>query len=163
MQLKSLVPMPYRIAGAAFMALALVLWVWRLDSLRAHYKAELSYITFKVKAMNDVANETDKRWRLLENTWKVKHTAIDEEKKHEVEAIQRKLDTAIAELQSRPTRASAAASTAKGATDSKGTGGCTGAQLFRDDAEFLTREAAAADNVVAELKACYAHYDTNVE
>lgn len=33
--------------------------------------------------------------------------------------------------------------------------GCTGAELFRDDAEFLRREAARADEIRAGLEACY--------
>jgi hypothetical protein len=35
--------------------------------------------------------------------------------------------------------------------------GCTGAELFRPDAEFLVREARRADQLRAALKACIAH------
>lgn len=37
--------------------------------------------------------------------------------------------------------------------------GTTGAELSREDAEFLTREAARADGLQAALKACYQYAD----
>jgi hypothetical protein len=37
--------------------------------------------------------------------------------------------------------------------------GCTGAELHREDAEFLVGEAARADTLRAELEACYVQYD----
>ena len=46
------------------------------------------------------------------------------------------------------------------------TGACpaaTGAQLSRQDAEFLAREAARADSVVVSLKACHQVYGTAEE
>ena len=37
--------------------------------------------------------------------------------------------------------------------------GCTGAELHRQDAEFLIGEAARADEIRIELEACYTQYD----
>jgi hypothetical protein len=37
--------------------------------------------------------------------------------------------------------------------------GCTGAELYRPDGEFLGREAARADRLAIELSACYSQYD----
>jgi len=37
--------------------------------------------------------------------------------------------------------------------------GCTGAELHREDAEFLVGEAVRADAIRAELEACYVQYD----
>lgn len=42
----------------------------------------------------------------------------------------------------------------------QGQPGCTGAELSREDAEFLVGEAARADTLRAELQACYAQYDS---
>ena len=39
-----------------------------------------------------------------------------------------------------------------------GTGGCTGANLFRQDSEFLVREANRADRLLADLAYCQAQY-----
>ena len=38
--------------------------------------------------------------------------------------------------------------------------GCTGAELYRTDSEFLAREAARADELRLSLKQCYAQYET---
>jgi hypothetical protein len=37
--------------------------------------------------------------------------------------------------------------------------GCTGAELYRTDSEFLAREAARADELRLSLKQCYAQYE----
>ena len=37
--------------------------------------------------------------------------------------------------------------------------GCTGAELYRSDGEFLVRESARADAIRIELQACYAAYE----
>lgn len=41
----------------------------------------------------------------------------------------------------------------------EGERGCTGAELHRQDAEFLIGEAARADEIRIELEACYVQYD----
>lgn len=38
--------------------------------------------------------------------------------------------------------------------------GCTGAELYRSDGEFLAREAARADELRIALKQCYAQYES---
>lgn len=63
-----------------------------------------------------------------------------------------KLSTALNELRQRPTRESNSKSTC----DCKG---ANGSKLFREDAHFLTREAARADRAVIALQSCYASYD----
>lgn len=45
-----------------------------------------------------------------------------------------------------------------GATATGGGAGCTGAELYRDDAEFLIREAQRADQLAEQLSACVAQY-----
>lgn len=82
-------------------------------------------------------------------------TAIDEERKtkdEKIRTINAKLDTALDELRQRPSRES----NSKGSCDCKG---ADGTKLFREDGQFLKREAARADKAVVELKACYAAYD----
>ncbi len=67
----------------------------------------------------------------------------------EIEIIRSQLDAALVSLRERPLRRANVPSTP---------GACppaTGAQLSREDAEFLTREAARADRIVAELNNCH--------
>lgn len=81
--------------------------------------------------------------------------AFDKErdkKNAEIRNIRRDLDAALVELRNRPARATVSNATSNGS-------GATGAQLYREDAEFLTREAARADEIMAHLKACYASYE----
>lgn len=70
----------------------------------------------------------------------------------QIRNIRRDLDAALIELRNRPERSTVSNPTCNGA-------GATGAQLFREDAEFLTREAARADEIMAHLKACYQSYE----
>lgn len=68
------------------------------------------------------------------------------------------LSAALASLSDRPARPGATGvPAAAGAGDLAP--GCTGAQLYRDDGEFLTRLAADADQLRIGLQACYAGYE----
>lgn len=66
----------------------------------------------------------------------------------EIENIQRNLDAALISLRKRPTRSTTL-------PESNTCQGTTGRELSREDAEFLTREAARADQIRAGLAACY--------
>lgn len=79
-----------------------------------------------------------------------------QDKENEKDRIAAKLDTAVASLRDRPERAARPGTPTAAASNCKGS---TGAELSRPDAEFLTREAARADGVRADLAACYAQYD----
>ncbi len=72
----------------------------------------------------------------------------------EIEIIRSQLDAALVSLRERPLR-SADLPSAPGTFPP-----ATGAQLSREDAEFLAREAARADQVVADLNACHTVYET---
>ena len=74
---------------------------------------------------------------------------IEKEKNAQIASINNQLVDAISELRKRPSRAQSA---------SNGQGG-TGATLSAEDAEFLTREAARADQIRTGLNACYKQYD----
>ena len=86
-------------------------------------------------------------------------TAMDKERKTKdakIQAINTKLSTALSELHKRHPRP---ASVSKDTRDNSSTERATGAELYREDAEFLTREAARADALVEELRSCYRAYD----
>ena len=72
------------------------------------------------------------------------------EKDAQIKAINDKLVDAISELRKRPSR-----------TDQANNGqSCNGASLYAEDAEFLIREAARADQIRVSLEACYKQYDS---
>ena len=75
---------------------------------------------------------------------------IRKDKDAQIQAINNQLVDAISELRKRPGRSQSA---------SNGQGG-TGATLFAEDAEFLIREAARADQIRTGLDACYKQYDS---
>lgn len=78
---------------------------------------------------------------------------VAEKQDAELRKIRGALDTAIGQLRQRPSRAELppAATTCQAAT---------GAELSAEDAEFLAREAARADELRAALSACYDQYET---
>ena len=72
------------------------------------------------------------------------------QKDAQIKAINNQLVDAIGELRKRTSRTDKA---------TNGQGG-TGATLFAEDAEFLIREAARADQIRTGLEACYKQYDS---
>ena len=86
-------------------------------------------------------------------------TATDQIRKakdEQIANINAQLANALVELRKRPSRTTTVPSNGQGST---------GATLFAEDAEFLTREAARADIIRTGLEACYKQYDevTNVK
>jgi len=75
---------------------------------------------------------------------------IRTEKDAQIKAINNQLVNAISELRKRNSRTD---------TTNIGQSG-TGATLYAEDAEFLIREAARADQIRAGLEACYKQYDS---
>jgi hypothetical protein len=72
----------------------------------------------------------------------------------QIATLNKSLGTAIAGLSNRPARPGDGSLPA-----SAGTGrGCTGADLYRPDAEFLTRETARAEKLRIKLASCEADY-----
>lgn len=124
----------------------LVGWVingWRLNANIASLKASQAE---EVSRYYQAARKAEKG--LIEAT-----EAIRRKKDNEIKIISSKLQSTLSELRQRQDRLSSADT----ARDCKGT---TGAELSRQDAEFLTREAARADQLRSALELCYRQYDT---
>lgn len=136
--------------GAAVLVLFAILFAvgwtaqgWRKDAEIAAIKAEQSKATaeataavrFREQVANNAANK------------------IRKQKDEEVAVIRAKLDAALIQLRNRPQRNSANAvpNTSNGNSCPQG---ADGTKLYREDAEFLTREAARADEIRAALKQC---------
>jgi hypothetical protein len=77
---------------------------------------------------------------------------IEKDKNDQINAINTQLANALIELRNRPSRSKSEASNAA-------TCG-TGLSLYAEDAEFLIREAARADQIRTGLQACYDQYDS---
>jgi hypothetical protein len=91
--------------------------------------------------------------RKAEETLIIKAEQIERVKNNEINSINSKLRSALIELQQRPSRQS----TDQATSDCQG---ASGRDLSRQDAEFLTREAARADRIRQALSSCYSHYDS---
>ena len=78
-----------------------------------------------------------------------------EKKDEQLKTIQSRLSNTLSELQYRKKRES---STTNSSTPSN-TSACTGAELYREDAEFLAREAARAEGVLKERDYYYSEYE----
>ncbi len=129
-----------------------------IQTLRLSWtQTALEKLTGQIRVMQAVTEETDKRWRATENTWRVNTASIKKERDDEYKAIAAERDAALSELRNRPRRP--APGTTESTTNGQAASGCTGAQLYGNDAEFLIREAARADGTRIALKACYAQYD----
>ena len=81
------------------------------------------------------------------------------EKRDALDRLTRQHRAVLDSLRDRPQRPTAAGAVSGGAGAAQGQPGCTGAELHREDAEFLVGEAARADTLRAELEACYVQYD----
>lgn len=79
------------------------------------------------------------------------------EKAREVKNILDQHDALVRGLLSRPDRPAGDATSV--APVGQAPAGCTGAELYRPDAEFSAGEAARADQLRVELKTCYSAYD----
>jgi hypothetical protein len=87
--------------------------------------------------------------RAKEHKYQLDADQIRKEKDAQIRDINSKLVDAVSELRKRPSRA---AETNPGQN-------CNGTRLYAEDAEFLVREAARADEIRAGLQACYKQYD----
>lgn len=90
--------------------------------------------------------------RKIETELTQKIEKIERKKNGEIANVNARLRVALSELSERTSRSTTSEST----TDCKGT---TGTELSREDAEFLTREAARADRLRSALGACYVQYE----
>lgn len=74
-----------------------------------------------------------------------------------VRVITNRLNTTLAQLRQRPKRP--ASSPAKSTSAGPAPTGCSGSQLYREDSEFLAREAARADLIREGYQQCQQQYE----
>jgi hypothetical protein len=95
-------------------------------------------------------SKAEKTIRDKEHQYQADADQIRKDKDAQIKVINNQLVDAVSELRKRPSRA---AETSNGKS-------CNGTSLFAEDAEFLVREAARADEVRVALDACYKQYDS---
>ena len=132
-----MIPNPYAILGAIGVALFVF-----VGGIMAGYDYEhRRFEAFKVA----IEQETHKK----ETERQAATDLIRKAKDDQIRDINSKLVDAISELRKRPNRPENASNGQSG----------TGATLFAEDAIFLRREAARADEIRTGLDACYKQYD----
>jgi hypothetical protein len=102
--------------------------------------------------------EAQKAVKQATDTLAAQKVQADKEKQDEVKATAAKYDTLVSSLRNRATRAEA--SKAGSSAASGVVGSCTGAQLYRDDAEFLAGYAQQAEGVRIERDYYYGQYES---
>jgi hypothetical protein len=124
-------------------------WVingWRLEAKIQLREAQLQ------KAVADAEHKA----RQIEKNLQEKADKLRLSKDSEIRRLNRNLADALSSLQNRPQRGS-------GITPNPSLGlsaqGCSGAELFREDSEFLAREAARADIIREYYKQCSKQYE----
>lgn len=95
-------------------------------------------------------SKAEKTIRDKEHQYQADADKIRKDKDAQIKVINNQLVDAVSELRKRPSRT---AETSIGKS-------CNGASLFAEDAEFLVREAARADEMRVSLAACYKQYDS---
>lgn len=95
-------------------------------------------------------SKQEKQIRAKEHQYQADADKIRKEKDDQINAINSQLVDAISQLRQRPSRTS----------ETNSRQGCNGSSLYAEDAEFLVREAARADQIRVALQACYQQYDS---
>lgn len=115
-------------------------WRWeaKYNSLVTQYKEE------QIKAEQEARAKEQELQAAIDNERQIK----DEQ----LRSIRNRLDSTLYQLRQRSLRPT-------DPNDPSAAKGATGSQLYREDGEFLIREAARADEIRAGLRECYASYD----
>ena len=132
-----------KIAGILGAIAAVAIWYEvQLHQARKEGKAEC------VAAQTAAALVASEKARARESQWQADAKTIDEVRAHERIQADTALSAALAGLRNRPSRSDIPAPSACPAVVG------TGAFLYREDAEFLSREAQRADTIASDLRAC---------
>jgi hypothetical protein len=138
------------IKAAEIAAVLLVVFAagWVTNGWRWDAKMQ-AFLSAQAKAVAEAKDRT----RAQEQSIQTAANNIRNAKDAEIKIIRDQLDTALIELRKRPSRSSNVSGYARTATSA------TGAELYREDAEFLTREAARAQATLADYISCYNTYN----
>lgn len=131
-----------------------LLWGWHTTDISKHVKAtEVAMQEIYQKKLDASALQAKKETKALQVD---KDKAYDE-LQNKFKASNNKLSNALNELSKRPKRP---LSTDNSNNIANTPSACTGAQLYREDGEFLIREAGRAQKVLEERDYYYERYES---
>lgn len=142
-----MIPNPYLIL-AVVLAFVANGFYWNAKGSNSADARWTAKITAERLQATEAAREKETMWQGVVN-----ETAKNYQVK--LAGVRRNLDTALDGLRDRPDRPGNLSANPR--TDCKG---ASGAELSRQDAEFLVREATRADEIRTGLESCYAYADT---
>jgi hypothetical protein len=120
------------------------------DEIRAEWAASVSDQRAAALAQSEEHRRIEQRRMSLA-------AEAQQRKDDAIRALDSRLAAALGELRNRPERPAAGGNV----PGNPGAGpACTGAQLYRSDSEFLTREAARAQRILAERDYCHDRYQS---
>jgi hypothetical protein len=122
------------------------LWAFHVYDRGQALHAQEKLIVERLKA----SEEADRR--SLENRLNATHVKELDRRDKEMDAIGIKLNNALSELRTRPKRSDPP-------LPSPATPSCTGRELYREDGEFLAREAARAQKALVDRDWYYNEYE----
>lgn len=108
------------------------------------------------KEWQDKLDDSRRKKEKAQEELSISHFKEVEAKNAKIKDISGQLNSALISLQSRPYRPQPSTDSSGSATTPQT---CTGRELPREDAEFLTRESAAAQEIVVERDYYYQEYE----
>lgn len=106
-------------------------------------------------AQTQALQKAESEYRAKEQAWQESANQTMKAKDEAIQNIHARLDDALGELRKRPARPASGTVPASSCNGQ----GATGAGIYAEDAGFLVRESARADQLRAALGACYSQYD----
>jgi hypothetical protein len=139
-----------KLSGAALIGLSIGWTIngWRLNSKIANIESTYA------KAFANAKEQSLKKQKSLQE----QADKIRKEQNEKLQTVQRSLSIALNSLRQRPSFKEHRDSISAG--NGQAAPGCTGAELYRENAEDLIREAARADTIREGLTSCYSQYDS---
>lgn len=129
------------------------------DSARHELAGLKARVLEQETARAEIARLAEAGRRSAEKTHAAELAAINQRTADEKSRLDAAVAAAVAGLQQRPDRPARGGAVP---SDPAPTVACTGAQLYRSDAEFLVREAARADRLRISVADCQAKHDAGV-
>lgn len=150
-----MIPLPalnFRVLGLFLLVVFSALAGWKVNGWRLDAKIETiqkNHANALAKAIHEARTKEQEMQIIADN--------VRKQKDENISKINNRLATALSELRERPYRPSPTVSDTSSARSSAE--GCTGGELFRQDAEFLIGEAARADKLRESLFQCHQQYN----
>jgi hypothetical protein len=139
-----------KFGAVGILSLALFSAGWSINGNRWELKYQ-QLVAEHQEAIQKAEKKSRETERDLQSAIDTERTTKDEK----IRSLSNQLSSALVSLRQRPLRDTKPEP--KNTCNSKGS---DGSKLFREDAEFLVREAARADRAVNELQSCYRAYDS---